>query len=203
MQQLTRKLHSRQGASMVMALVFFLICLVIGSVIVTAAIANGVKARERYADEQEYLAVASAVRLLQTELDGTRYTLVESAPGVLNEGGVLVPPADGDYKKDEELTAAANPAQNLLVQAYAGERTGGSYVITGEGLPVVQVTMTLTDTDAVFRVETETGRYATRLTLIRSTAAAAPATPEGADRYRRDTVTTWTAAANAVTKEVG
>ncbi|MCI2057283.1 MAG: hypothetical protein LKJ86_09090 [Oscillibacter sp.] len=72
---INRKLNSQRGVSMVIALVFFLACLMIGGAILTAATANGIKAKDRTADQQDYLAVASAARLLKHELGGTAYTV--------------------------------------------------------------------------------------------------------------------------------
>jgi len=74
MQTVFKKLHNERGTSLLIALLFFAICLTIGSLILTAATASAAKTKDRYEDQQNYLAVASAARLLKDELGGYTYT---------------------------------------------------------------------------------------------------------------------------------
>lgn len=74
MRSIQRKLHSERGASFLIALLFFLICLTMGSLILTAATANAVKAKDRYEDQQNYLAAASAARLIKDTIGNYTYT---------------------------------------------------------------------------------------------------------------------------------
>lgn len=53
-----------RGAAMVYALMFFLMCALVGSIVVTAAFANTGKLRETREEQQEYLAVRSAAQLV-------------------------------------------------------------------------------------------------------------------------------------------
>lgn len=75
MHRIYRKLHSTSGASLLIALLFFLICVTVGSLILTAASASSAKTKNRYSDEQHYLAVASAARLLKDRMGGYTYTV--------------------------------------------------------------------------------------------------------------------------------
>lgn len=74
MRILSEKLHSARGSSFLIALMFFLICLVIGALILTTATANMIKTKDRYSEQQTYLAVASAARLVKNELGSYTYT---------------------------------------------------------------------------------------------------------------------------------
>lgn len=68
MNLIRRKLNSQRGASILMALLLFLVCLFAGGGALAAAY-NGVVRNLPVSDEQQnYLAVASAVELLQQEL---------------------------------------------------------------------------------------------------------------------------------------
>lgn len=74
MERINRKLHGKQGSSMVIALLFFMICLTAGSLVLSAATADSVKTKDRYSSEQHYLAVASAARLLKAKMGSYSYT---------------------------------------------------------------------------------------------------------------------------------
>lgn len=74
MGRINQKLHGKQGASMVIALLFFMICLTAGSLVLAAATADSAKTKDRYSSEQHYLAVASAARLLKAKMGSYSYT---------------------------------------------------------------------------------------------------------------------------------
>lgn len=82
MQAIRAKLNSRRGASILLALLVFLICAMAGMGALTAASSN--LGRYRYAEEEEqaYLAVSSAARLvaeaLQQSTYEVKYTKVET-----------------------------------------------------------------------------------------------------------------------------
>jgi hypothetical protein len=79
MQKLRTKLRSEQGASILFALFFFIVCAVIGSIVLTAATAAaGRLSRVKEMDER-YYAVNSAAQVLEKEInsavvDGERST---------------------------------------------------------------------------------------------------------------------------------
>lgn len=73
-QAIRQKLNRSTGASMLLALLFFLACMTVGAVVLTAAATNtGRIARNRQA-QQTYLAAASAARLIAEDLDGQSFT---------------------------------------------------------------------------------------------------------------------------------
>jgi hypothetical protein len=69
------KLRSRRGASLLAALFVFLVCSVIGIVVVTAATAAAGRASKLAENDQRYFSVASAAELLTQELSGKPVTI--------------------------------------------------------------------------------------------------------------------------------
>lgn len=65
MKELRKKLNSQSGAVFVIALIFFLVCVVVGAIVVTAATMNAGRTEKRYDEQQAYLAASSAVQMLQ------------------------------------------------------------------------------------------------------------------------------------------
>lgn len=78
MSMVFRKLNSRRGASILLALVFFLISAMVGAVILTAASANVEKVRGRSEEQQAYLSIRSAAALLRDAMKDAKYTGTES-----------------------------------------------------------------------------------------------------------------------------
>ncbi|MCR5825457.1 MAG: hypothetical protein K6G54_02695, partial [Oscillospiraceae bacterium] len=66
----TRKLHSRRGASITFALLLFLVCAVVGAVVLTAGTASSGRVSELAEMDRRYYAVTSAAELLAQELNG-------------------------------------------------------------------------------------------------------------------------------------
>ena len=73
-----RKLKSKTGASLSMALLLFLVCAVIGAVVLTAATAAAGRASKMAESEQRYFSVTSAGELLVNELCGKPVTIVRT-----------------------------------------------------------------------------------------------------------------------------
>ena len=69
MQHLAQKLKSRRGASMLFALLVFFLCLLAGVAALTAAAANVGRYTHLEGEQQQYYSVASALELLQAQLD--------------------------------------------------------------------------------------------------------------------------------------
>lgn len=67
---LYRKLKSCNGASLTVALLLFMVCAVVGIVVLTAATAAGGRAKDLTEVDRSYYNVASAVSLLSNELCG-------------------------------------------------------------------------------------------------------------------------------------
>lgn len=70
MERMREKLHSRTGASMLIALLFFLTAMTVGAVVLASASANAGRGRENRQDQQSYLAVASAAELVKEDIAG-------------------------------------------------------------------------------------------------------------------------------------
>jgi hypothetical protein len=77
MERVQTKLHSSSGASLVIALLFLLLCLTVGAVILTAAASNAGRMSHARANQQAYLTVSSAAELVREELEGLIFTAVE------------------------------------------------------------------------------------------------------------------------------
>lgn len=68
MQQTIRKLKSTRGASLLFALLVFVLCLLAGTVALTAAAANVGRYTHLQQEQQQYLSVASALDLLEAQM---------------------------------------------------------------------------------------------------------------------------------------
>ncbi len=73
MKRLREKLNSRNGASILLALLFFLLCMMVAASILMAAVSNAGKIRSNYEEQQKYLALSSALRLICGELEQAEY----------------------------------------------------------------------------------------------------------------------------------
>lgn len=67
------KWNSERGASILMALLFLLLSMLVGASVVMAAASNGGKIRSNQAEQQRYLALSSALRLVCDELESIEY----------------------------------------------------------------------------------------------------------------------------------
>ena len=68
------KLKSRKGASLIFALLAFLVCAVIGTVVIAAASASGGRVKDMAEMDQRYYAVTSAAELFREELNNQRFS---------------------------------------------------------------------------------------------------------------------------------
>lgn len=74
-----QKLHSQRGASMLMAMIFLMFCLLIGGTVLGAATANGSRIDHLVNEQQEFLAQRSAALVMGdmlTASDGTELQLI-------------------------------------------------------------------------------------------------------------------------------
>lgn len=69
-----RKLRSRRGMSIIMGLLLLLVCVTAGAAALTSAASNAGRYSHLRRDQQRYLAVASAARLVRDELCAGEYT---------------------------------------------------------------------------------------------------------------------------------
>lgn len=73
MERLREKLHSQRGASILLALLFFLLCMMVAASILMAAASNAGKIRSSYEEQQKYLTLSSALRLVAGQLEQAEY----------------------------------------------------------------------------------------------------------------------------------
>lgn len=72
--RILKKLNSRRGASMIAALLFFLICSFVGGIVLSNASVNVGRTHGERRSRQAFLAVSSAAALVQKDLEGLRFT---------------------------------------------------------------------------------------------------------------------------------
>lgn len=96
MKRLLKKLRERRGASLVFALLIFLMCALAGTVALTAASANVGRYTHLEAEQRDYLSVASALELIQKEMNDS-----------------FAPTVTVNYGKTETLDGLAAPAYTL------------------------------------------------------------------------------------------
>lgn len=73
MRELRKKLHSQSGASILLALLFLLVCMMTAASVLTAASSNAGKIQSNYEEQQRYLALSSALRLVANQLEQAEY----------------------------------------------------------------------------------------------------------------------------------
>lgn len=78
MKRLRKKLRSERGASILLALLLFLVCMMVGSSVLAAAASNAGKARSNRTEQQKFLNLTSAIQLVADEI-ATEYTPDEIA----------------------------------------------------------------------------------------------------------------------------
>ena len=78
LQMLKQKLKSQTGASITFALLLFLVCAVVGSVVLTAGTAAAGRLSELAESDQRYYSVTSAAQLLRTMVEGETVTIVKT-----------------------------------------------------------------------------------------------------------------------------
>ena len=78
MKRLQAKLKSKQGASIVMAMMFFLLCIMVCSVVITAATGNAGRFHGMRTESQHYYTGSSAARLLRDSFENYTYIIVKT-----------------------------------------------------------------------------------------------------------------------------
>lgn len=137
---LSRKLQSQRGASMLLALLFLLICSMVTASILMAAVANAGKHRSNLEEHQVYLALSSAVSTLCDELNRCEYR--------------------GQYFswKYTEQTGTDALGRPVYTTYYCFRQAAGSYTYREDPTPTLGVPfhhILLSDFDTIFRKEAE------------------------------------------------
>ena len=103
MESLKRKWNSCRGASILLALLFLLVCVMAGTSVLMAAASNAGKIRSNKEEQQMYFTLISAVNLLCDELQSVeyvgQYTITDSGPVASDR-----PNSSGDYYTDRTYT---------------------------------------------------------------------------------------------------
>ena len=73
-----QKLNSSRGASILLALVLFLLCAMVSAVVVGSAMTNMQKVKNRREQQQVYYSVSSAARLLHDAMEQVSFVGSES-----------------------------------------------------------------------------------------------------------------------------
>ena len=133
-EKVKRKLHSRQGATLLLALLLFLICAATGSVAITAGTASSGTVSERAKMDQRYFSVTSAAELLRKKLDGLSVNV--SVPVTENSANI----DNGRITKNLQkllkeqslylISALEDTPVNANIQATATGWTDAKYKIT-------------------------------------------------------------------------
>lgn len=74
MNMIRNKLREKDGASILMGLLYLLVCMMVGTVVLTAATASAGKLAGQQESEQDYLNVASAAQLVKDRICELTYT---------------------------------------------------------------------------------------------------------------------------------
>lgn len=102
MKGLRKKLKDQSGASILLALLFFLLCSMVGASVLMAAMSNAGKIRSNRAEQQKYLLLSSALRLVCDELTSAEYHGKYTYKHYYKQDPpVPILDADGNPKKDE------------------------------------------------------------------------------------------------------
>ena len=70
MHPLSKKLHSERGLALALSMLYFLVCTMVGIVILTSATTNSGRLTQQKEQQQAYLAASSAAKLLTKGLEG-------------------------------------------------------------------------------------------------------------------------------------
>jgi type II secretory pathway component PulK len=115
MARMRQKLHSRRGASILLALVLFLVASTVISVILSASLTAARRLEDDRAREQEYIAVSSAAKFFAKALERASYSITTTTP--LDEDKNPLPGA-------VTVTASAlRGLDGILAAADSGEKT--------------------------------------------------------------------------------
>lgn len=106
-----RKLSSKSGASIVFALAIFLVSTIISLALISISLTSAKSSAMQLEDEQAYLAVSSAARLLQKQMSTSCAEVTYDGDGV---GGYVATPSSYEYKKVKGTGTVPTAIQNLM-----------------------------------------------------------------------------------------
>ena len=133
MSAIKNKLKSRRGASITFALLLFLVCAVISSVVIVAATASAGRVSGVKETDQRYYAAIEAAKRLQTIFDKKQVEVTYDRSTKSRDTATITVPADGNYTllKNISFCAATGTAYE-----------GGAVTITNGGAADYTCTVT-------------------------------------------------------------
>ena len=139
MERLGKKLRSERGASILLALLMFLVCAMVGATVLAAAVSNAGKARSNRTEQQKFLNLTSAVQLVADEIANKatytgKYTVWEW------EEVETVKETDTSVTPHLETTVSSNTVRSVV-----SGRNAGAY---GKGKTASHRTVTAADMDS-------------------------------------------------------
>ena len=146
MRNVRRKLGSQAGASITFALLLFLVCAVISSVVIVAATAAGGRLSKLAEMDQRYYAVTSAAELLKHEIDGKTMIVTQSRDA---EGNPVYTARYKDADADAEDILA--DASTRLV---SGSTEAQTFALTATGIADAALDCTIAETVGADRLLT-------------------------------------------------
>lgn len=186
MQAIKNKISSQRGASLTFALLLFLVCSVVGSVVLTAGTAAAGRMSEISEMDQRYYSINSAAKLLigLFERDEIRYEKKEAEPAAGDPAGDDATPSDnysfiiGD-KPASASTLALDTAKRVINKQF-DTSVMLELTLIGEELSDADLTVSITETirptgDVSFllvnqldstEASTTDDQYAVRLTFM-------------------------------------
>lgn len=122
MKKIREKLRSQSGASILIALLFFLLCAMVGASVLMAAASNAGKSRSSREEQQKYLTLSSALQLVCDELTAAEYTgkydytYTPSVTTKNEDGSTTTTPAHRTYTqvKGEYIGELSKEGNNVL-----------------------------------------------------------------------------------------
>lgn len=122
-----RKLHSERGASLIFALLLFLVCAVVGSVVLTSGTAASGRVSEMVNTDQRYYAVTSAAELFKDMINGEKVVVEKTITTTVTTDGdgnntgstteTVVKVNDHTYYSDSSADTASYSAWTLPEEA--------------------------------------------------------------------------------------
>ena len=131
MNRLRQKLTSQSGASITYALLLFLVCAVVSSVVLAAGTAASGRMSQSVSNDQRYYSVTSAAEFLKKEIDGESVVLKKAATdgddayaasgsvkklfSVISKSAILISKgAPGPYQQDYQLSVSGSETETLV-----------------------------------------------------------------------------------------
>jgi hypothetical protein len=119
MKRTRAKLKSNSGASMIIALLFLLLCLTIGAILLSAASASAGRLKTSRSSQQNYLTVSSASDLIRDKLSGFKFTGVEKSVYNSKGGTTTLPSPTYTYSSSDAfpMLVGNKAAQVFMVKS--------------------------------------------------------------------------------------